>query len=444
MTMADLRPATGEMLIDVTRLLIRFIQGRLPTGVDRVCLSYIRRYGAFSRVVVFKAGLGCVFAKAASQRIFELLMEPGEVFYRAAIRVMATSPPMPLPGWRSAGRFLFNVGHSGLDHPEYARWLVRKMVRPIFFVHDLTPITHPEFCRAGESARHIARMRTILTTGAGIVANSIVTLDELSRFADASGWAMPPSIAAPLGCRLPNGDRASEVGGRVLGVGSRRPDIGYRKLEIGRRSPTSYSRSPIEGPYFVMLGTIEPRKNHWMALHVWRRLVERRGSAAPKLIIIGQRGWECENVLDLLERSTLLRGVVSELPGCSDTELVCRLRGARALIFPSMDEGYGLPLVEALSLGVPVIAGDLPVFHEVAGNIPDYLDPLDGPGWISCIEDYCLPDSPLRRAQLERLSGFVAPAWEDHFEAVDKLLGQIGVTLPFQAPTDRCGTMERL
>lgn len=51
---------------------------------------------------------------------------------------------------------------------------------------------------------------------------------------------------------------------------------------------------------------------------------------------------------------------------CSDEDLACYLSGAKALIFPSFDEGYGLPLIEALSLGIPVIAGNLPVFHEIA------------------------------------------------------------------------------
>ncbi len=382
----------GEMLIDVTRLLFRFMKGRLPTGVDRVCLSYIRKYRACSRVVVFKGGFGGVFGRDASQRMFQLLLEPRGDFFRKASRIMASSPPLSLSEDRYSGRILFNVGHSGLDSAAYAEWLVRKRVRPVFMVHDLTPMTHPEFCRCGESLRHAARLRTVLTTAAGVVTNSKTTMEALSKFACESGWTMPPAIAAPLG------------------------------LESLR--PNGHS-CELTGPYFVMLGTIEPRKNHWMALQVWRRIVERYGSAAPKLVVIGQRGWECENVLDLLERCTQLRGMVIELPHCSDDELACYLSGARALIFPSFDEGYGLPLIEALSLGVPVIAGDLPAFHEVAGNIPDYFDPLDGTGWMSCIEDYCLPDSSRRAAQLQRLAGFTPPTWKGHFELVDKFLEQI-------------------
>jgi glycosyltransferase involved in cell wall biosynthesis len=381
------------MLIDVTRLLGRFMKGRLPTGVDRVCLAYIRQYGATARVFVHQGRFGGVFSRRASQQLFALLREPGPDFARAALRIVVSSPPMPWSMQRSANRFLFNIGHSGLDRPGYSEWLVSRQVRPIFMVHDLIPLTHPEFCRPGECKRHAARMETVLKTAAGIIANSRATLQVLTEFAENSGLAMPPAVAAPLG----NGvfPKAAE------------------------------SPRPIPEPYFVMLGTIEPRKNHWMVLQMWRRLAERYGTAAPRLIVIGQRGWECENVLDMLERCTPLCGVVFERAGCSDAELVRYLLHAQALIFPSFTEGYGLPLIEALSLGVPVIASNLPVFREVASNVPEYLDPLDGLGWIQCIEDYRLPDSHRRAAQLERMSGFTPPSWKAHFEIVETLLDQL-------------------
>jgi glycosyltransferase involved in cell wall biosynthesis len=380
------------MLIDVTRLLGRFNKGRLPTGVDRVCLAYIRQYGASARVFLYNGGCGWVLSHRASQDLFALLLEPVEAFFRTAACIMAKSPLLPLPKWKSAGCLLFNIGHSGLERPGYARWLMSKQVRPIFMVHDLIPITHHEFCRCGEHERHTARMQNVLKTAAGIVTNSQATLEALSAFADASGCALPPTIAAPLGSAP------------FLHIPGPRP---------------------IPEPYFVMLGTIEPRKNHWMALQVWRRLVERHGGAVPRLVVIGQRGWECENVLDLLERCDLLRGVVTELTNCSDAALVTYLHHAQALVFPSFVEGYGLPLIEALSLGVPVIAGDLPVFREIAGDVPEYLDPLDGMGWMTCIEDYRLPESPRRAAQLQRMSRFTPPTWHSHFEILETMLEQL-------------------
>jgi glycosyltransferase involved in cell wall biosynthesis len=147
-------------------------------------------------------------------------------------------------------------------------------------------------------------------------------------------------------------------------------------------------------------------------------LVAAFGADAPRLLIIGQRGWECEQAVDLLERCEALRDAVVEVGRCSDAELHDYLRGARALLFPTLVEGYGLPLVEALSAGTPVIASDIAVFHEIGQEVPDFIDPLDGPAWLRAIIAYAEVDSPARDAQMKRLSAYRAPTWDDHFAKV--------------------------
>jgi glycosyltransferase involved in cell wall biosynthesis len=87
-------------------------------------------------------------------------------------------------------------------------------------------------------------------------------------------------------------------------------------------------------------------------------------------------------------------------------------------------------LVEALQSGTPVIASDLPVFREVAGDIPDYLDPLDGTAWLTQILRYASPDSPERQSQLQRMAGFRAPSWSAHFTAVDALIDDLSRSAP--------------
>jgi glycosyltransferase involved in cell wall biosynthesis len=149
------------------------------------------------------------------------------------------------------------------------------------------------------------------------------------------------------------------------------------------------------------------------------------GELTPRLVVIGQRGWECENVLDLLERSEPVRQSVIELGRCSDQELATWLGHARALLFPSFAEGYGLPLMEALAAGVPVIASDLPVFREIAGAVPEYLDPLDGLGWRNMVQEYASPGSTRRSAQCLRLAGFRSPTWAQHFERVGMLVEEL-------------------
>lgn len=377
-------------LLDVTRLIWRRWKGRLPTGIDRVCLAYLRHFANRSQAVVQHKSFRRILDRAASLQLFDLLEGPSERFRRK----IAWALLRHLDGLNSAGngRIYLNIGHTGLDSPGFRKWVVRSNVCPVYLVHDLIPITHPQFCRAGEGDRHRARMRTVLTTAAGVIGNSQWTLDELESFARAERLPEPPMLDAWLGADpLP---RAAKTEGN------------------GR-------------PTFVVVGTIEARKNHLMLLEIWERLAERLGNESPQLLIIGQRGWEADGVFRFLQENHRIRGHVFELGRCSDTELVEHLAWARALLFPTMVEGYGLPLVEALGIGVPVIASDLPTFREIAGDIPDYLAANDTAAWEAAILDYSRSDSVARAAQIQRMQGFREPTWEEHFQIVENWLGTL-------------------
>ncbi len=100
------------------------------------------------------------------------------------------------------------------------------------------------------------------------------------------------------------------------------------------------------------------------------------------------------------------------------------LDGARAMLMPSRAEGFGLPLIEALQLGVPVIASDLPVFREIAGDIPTYVDPQDRSAWAETIADYSANGAE-RRRQLDAISSYRAPTWSEHFALVETFLQTI-------------------
>jgi len=385
------------LLIDVTRLAARLLEGRHPTGVDRVSLAYIDHFRLRALAVVRHWGRWMQLSRSASQRVFAALLGEDPQSASTLRRCVATA--YVLRWGLTPGALLFNTGHSGLDDPRYAQRLRRHGVRPIYFLHDLIPLSHPEYCRAGEVDKHRRRLQTMLRTGHGVIANSQATLDDLLAHAQAEGLSLPARVVAHLGVS---------------------------------RLPAPQQQRPLQSPYFVALGTIEARKNHLLLLHVWREMVDRLG-ATPKLVIIGQRGWECEQVVDLLERCDALRAVVREVPHCDDAQLATWLHHAQALLFPSFAEGYGLPLIEALAAGVPVIASDLPAFREVAGDLPVYLDPIDGLGWLDAIMAFADPKHPARTRQLARLQGYAPPTWAQHFERIDAWLEGLN---PPAAPRD--------
>jgi glycosyltransferase involved in cell wall biosynthesis len=180
-----------------------------------------------------------------------------------------------------------------------------------------------------------------------------------------------------------------------------------------------------EAPYFVCVGTIEPRKNHLLLLNLWRRLATECGPLTPRLVLVGHRGWETGDAVEMLDRCPALRGVVFERNHVPDAEMARLLKGSRALLLPSFAEGFGFPMVEALGLGVPVLCSDLAALRENGGDVPEFLDPLDSRGWRDAIIDYSSGTSPRRQAQLRRLAGWKTTGWQDHFAAVDALIAQV-------------------
>ncbi len=376
------------ILIDVSRLIGARLSGRRPTGVDRVSLEYVRHFGGGARALICSGRFRAVLPRNVSAMTFEALLDPRIHLAPIAARIMggallrALTPPV------MNGCILLNTGHTGLADKSGISTCARLGAKPVVFVHDLIPIQYPEYCRPGAHDRHGSRMRNTLAAASGIVANSQSTLESLTQFGERAGLRRPPAVVAPL------------APGPLLEAGPR----------------------PLPWPYFVMIGTIEPRKNHALLLNVWRRLVERLGDTAPRLVVIGRRGWECENVIDLLERCAPLSGIVLERNDFSDAELAVYLRHAQALLMPSFAEGFGLPVVEALALGTPVIASDLDVFREVAGAVPDYADPLDGPRWGDLVMQYADGGSGPRQAQLRRLAAYQPPTWRDHFAIVEEFL----------------------
>jgi glycosyltransferase involved in cell wall biosynthesis len=254
-------------LLDVTRLVWRRWKGRYPTGIDRVCLAYLRHFGDCAQAVVQHRRFRRILDREASRELFELLDGPPTRFRRKL--PLATLRHLGGIHAKGRGRIYLNIGHTGLDSPGFRDWVERSNVKPVYLVHDLIPITHPQFCRAGEADRHRARMRTVLTTAAGVIANSQATLDELSAFAAAERLPYPAALTAWLG--------------------------------VDPLPVSQHPRMP-ERPTFVALSTIEGRKNHLMLLEIWSRLIERLGDSAPRLLIIGQRGWEADPVFELLDQ----------------------------------------------------------------------------------------------------------------------------------------------
>jgi glycosyltransferase involved in cell wall biosynthesis len=391
-----------HVFLDISRLLS--VAARpAPSGIDRVELAYARHWASGDAgACTFVAEVPLLgFAALPASLVRELVAaleeswECGARLAGGAARRARLSLPFGRAALNEALRrpgpkaFLL-VSHRALERPGRIASMRRNGCHFVPLIHDLIPLVHPEFARAGQAEKHKRRIITTAALADAIIVNSAATALELAPWL-AARQHRPLIAVAPLGVAPPVVDA---------------PPVALR-------------------PYFVALGTIEPRKNHLLLLNLWRQFAATMGGAAPRLVVVGRRGWENENVLDMLERCSALDGLVRESGSLPDREVASLLRGARALLFPSFAEGFGLPLAEALALGVPALSSDLPALREVGRQVPDYLDPLDGMAWRGAVLEYARPDSASRRAQVSRMSGWRAPTWNDHFAEVDRLFDNL-------------------
>jgi glycosyltransferase involved in cell wall biosynthesis len=391
-----------HVILDVSRLLT-VANRAAPTGIDRVELAYARHWlAAAEDSCSFVAELRpfgfAVLPRAVVADLVAALeacwLTGGRGAARAARRARLALPfgLGALTGVLASRRskvFLL-VSHRGLESRQRIRDFLKPDCAFVPLIHDLIPLKHPEFARRGTAPKHRARITTTAASARAVIVNSASTAQELAPLiAGRPGPA--PIVVAPLGVS----------------------------------PPAVEPPAPGEPPYFVVLGTIEPRKNHLLLLELWRDFAARLGAAAPRLLVIGRRGWENDRIIAMLDDRAALGGLVDEKGALPDREVARLLRGARGLLFPSFAEGYGLPLAEALALGVPAICADIPALREVGGAVPDFLDPRDAPAWRDAILDYARPVSAARDAQAARLAAWQAPCWRDHFAVVERLIASL-------------------
>jgi glycosyltransferase involved in cell wall biosynthesis len=133
------------------------------------------------------------------------------------------------------------------------------------------------------------------------------------------------------------------------------------------------TRYALPEQYFLTVATVEPRKNLVTLLRAYQHLQQRLEAACPTLVIVGRKGWNCDDIVEYMQA---LQGSVLFPGHVSDDELTALYQMATALVFPSLYEGFGLPVLEAMMAGCPVIAACTSSLPEVAGNAALFVDPL--------------------------------------------------------------------
>lgn len=366
--------------------------GKVLTGVDRVELAYLRALVAdpVPTFGLIRAPLGYILLDQPGMETLDASLSGPEAgvspdrqrrrTWRKARQISVARVPPPFLA-RAMRRHLprkfayFNVGHSNLTDRVMRTMHGTVEAQIAVFVHDVIPLDFPDYQRDGTIAPFAAMIERVANHADVIIYNS----HDTKVRTEARMQAPPASIVAHLGADL----------------------VPAAPEEVPETLTT-------DRPYFVCIGTIEPRKNHGFLLDIWDQM----GADAPGLVIAGSRGWNNEAVFDRLD-ALPADSSITEIAGLTDGALASLIDGAAGVLFPTHAEGYGLPATEAAARGVPVIVNDLDVFRETLGEIPIYASVSDRYLWMTKIRE--LADAEPGTSKREQ---FHPPTWDRHFKIV--------------------------
>ena len=273
-------------------------------------------------------------------------------------------------------------------------------------VHDLIPIKHESLVEPHHTVQFRDWLRAAIPVSDIVFTNSKHTRTALVTFVAESGWPLPPRVEA-------------------LEMGS-----GFRDT-IDPLTAGPQAMMSLPPRYVLYVSTIELRKNHRLLVRVWQRLLERHGTnLVPNLVFAGKIGWLVDDLLHDLEASDYLNGKIILLRSLSDAELQQAYRSCLFTVFPSLSEGWGLPIAESLAHGKFCVASNHTSIPEAGGNLIDYFDPLNEDDALAKLERPLIDPSYLAAREAQLRGEYRVRTWGD---CVHALIGALDETVVEEA-----------
>lgn len=312
---------------------------------------------------------------------------------------------LSLPGVRGpscshpfqAGDILISVGLDW-DWPFYKEffWLRKNDgVKVVTCCYDLIPVLYPQYCVADVANLFSSYFLEIADGSDLIVCISKQTERDLLQMLDDVGGPKVKTHVFPLGDNVPG------QGGAIS------PEVA----------------SLLEQPFILFVSSIERRKNHEVIYRAYHLLCKAGLSdKLPKVVFVGMQGWGVGDLMKDIELDPLTRGKIVRLNHVNDEELQSLYKASLFCVFPSLYEGWGLPVGEALSLGKVVVASDRGSLPEVGGDLVIYEDPWNATAWAEIIKKLVF-DASFRLEQENKIkSNYARRTWSDSVNSVAEAL----------------------
>jgi glycosyltransferase involved in cell wall biosynthesis len=236
----------------------------------------------------------------------------------------------------------------------------RTGIKVVGMCHDLIPVKFPHFLEADQSKIFSTFIIDMARCADKILCNSRNTLRDLEEFLSTVNELCPPLEIIRLGA-----------------------DIEAQMGTIGEQI-----RSICQTPYILFVANIERRKNHEILHRAYRKLVEAGRRDLPRLVFVGRPGWSFDYLHSNVRLDQSINELILTLDYVNDSGLSYLYRHALFTVFPSLYEGWGLPVAESLGYGKFCITSSTSSLPEVGGDFVEYLDPCDLSAWVERLSYY--------------------------------------------------------
>ncbi|MBU3615461.1 glycosyltransferase family 4 protein [Polynucleobacter sp. Latsch14-2] len=178
-------------------------------------------------------------------------------------------------------------------------------------------------------------------------------------------------------------------------------------------------------PFVLFVGTVERRKNHEFIARVWRSLVKKDPLGTPDLICVGKKGWKSDDFYKIVTGDTALRSKVKVLTGVNDDALVQLYKDCEYTVYPALEEGFGLPVAESLSMGKVCVVGTCPSLREASQNLAFVANEYDTTEWVDTL--FKLNNTPtiLRKKEIEISKKFKFSGYDSYLKSIKNLVSKI-------------------
>lgn len=188
--------------------------------------------------------------------------------------------------------------------------------------------------------------------------------------------------------------------------------------------PVQLEGHDLTGGFIFSLGTIEVRKNHQILYQAYK-LAKEKGTELPKLVIAGRKGWLAQDLYYVMTRDQEVAKNILVLTNASDAEVAWLFDNCKFSVFPSLSEGWGLPICESLSHGKLCLTCNLSSMPEVAGELGDYFSPYNTQECLDLIASYADNSGKLEKKEKAIKDNYKLYTWDESYKVVRDFINEL-------------------